>query len=225
MVEQTNQPNYSGLAKAQAAIPAVIKPQTSGNRGAYADLAAVLAPIRKALNEHELILSQQLEDGAMITRVRDANGHTVLEGSWPIQQEDAKRAGGPSQALGMACTYARRYSALMLFGVAAGDPDLDDGPPQGQQQHPPPQGNRQPKPKPEPKPEQDRALTAEETEKFAAVVNEFAARVDPGAIELVLEQAGVDLGGDQPIMRSAAKRVRDELTQMWNEATQSNKED
>ena len=80
-------------------------------------------------------------------------------------------------------------------------------------------------PQPQPQPKQDRPLTAAEAEKFAAMVNEFSPRVAPDAIELVLEQAGVDLGGDQPILRSAAKRVRDELTQLWNESSTNQQEE
>jgi hypothetical protein len=112
----------AALVAFQAALPHVPK-ATTGNRGKYADLADLSPIILPKLAEHGMswsCLPRINEHGQFVLayKLRHVSGD-VDEGEWPLPDP----ATG-SQAMGSACTYARRYCLGAVTGVApAGDDD------------------------------------------------------------------------------------------------------
>jgi hypothetical protein len=114
----------AALAKAQAKIEQPTKNRKAGEAGKfgynYADLPAVIEAYRKPLAENGLALTQTL-------RVQD--GHMILvstllhtTGQW-LSSEYALLNYSKPQEQGSAISYARRYSASAMLGIAAEDDD------------------------------------------------------------------------------------------------------
>lgn len=123
------------LAKAQGAFETLEKAKTAKVRGTtaagkayeyeykYADIADVLASVRKALSENGLSVVQftKVDTGTiwLNTRLIHASGQWV-ENEYPV----CDMKGSDHQKMGGALTYARRYALCALIGIAAED-DLD----------------------------------------------------------------------------------------------------
>lgn len=114
----------AALAKAQAVIEGAIKDKANpAFRSRYADLAAVWDAIREPLTANGLSLVQMPDTGhlgepVLVTRLLHSSGEW-LEGMYPLNpvKQDP-------QGYGSAITYARRYAAMAVCGVA---PEDDDG--------------------------------------------------------------------------------------------------
>lgn len=98
----------------------------------YADLGAVLGAVRPVLARHGLCLSQtpEVDDGAVVV----ATTIWHASGQWLAAPPLRLPAGDTAQSVGSAITYARRYTALAVLGMATED---DDGAAAGRSANPP----------------------------------------------------------------------------------------
>lgn len=111
----------AALAAAQGEFKAVAKDKTA-KAGAYsykyADIADVLSMALPVLSKHKLALIQATDvDGGAIflrTRIVHASGQWI-ESEYPVCDVRA----GDHQKMGGALTYARRYAASSLLGIAS----------------------------------------------------------------------------------------------------------
>lgn len=117
---------YADLAAAQAEFtPVVFNRVNPAFKSRYADLAAILAATRPALNRHGLFLTQKVRATAggveVETILAHKSGQVLSSGvlAIPFDANGRNRA----QALGSARTYACRYSLSSFLGVAADDDD------------------------------------------------------------------------------------------------------
>lgn len=114
----------AALAKAQSVIEGAIKDKANpAFRSRYADLAAVWDAIREPLTANGLSLIQMPDTGdlgepVLVTRLLHASGEW-LEGTYALNPVKTD-----PQGYGSAITYARRYAAMAVCGVA---PEDDDG--------------------------------------------------------------------------------------------------
>jgi hypothetical protein len=150
----------AALAKAQAEIKAPKKgrtakvPTKAGGSYSYnyADLADVIECYRPALTKHGLALTQpiRIQDGHMVlvTKLLHASGQWIAS-EYPLQNYDRP------QEQGSAITYARRYAATSLLGIAAED---DDDGARAQDAEP----RRREERRPEPEAEPDRPLEGDD---------------------------------------------------------------
>jgi hypothetical protein len=121
------------LAKAQGQFPAIEKDKTAKIQTktgaaysyAYADLASVLAAVRKPLSENALAVMQPITVNGRTVSVTTIVAHA--SGEWIADALDMP-IGDPTDArsLASAVTYARRYGLIALLGIAPADED-DDG--------------------------------------------------------------------------------------------------
>lgn len=116
---------WQAIGDARAKFGPVLKTQINPHyRNKYADLASVLDAVEAALAAEGLVLVQftrATESGVLlITRLVFAADGSNVESEYPLNP------GKPNdpQALGGALTYARRYQALCVLGIA---PEDDDG--------------------------------------------------------------------------------------------------
>jgi hypothetical protein len=117
----------AALAKAQAAFPKVLKDRTakiSSTRGEYsykyADLATLLEAVRKPLADNGLALLQPIEIGQHGHVLRTVLLHTsgaMIESVYALAHHDRP------QEMGSEITYARRYTASSMLGVASEEDD------------------------------------------------------------------------------------------------------
>lgn len=112
------------FAKAQPEFLPPIKDKTAdaGKFGyAYADLANVFDGVREAMKANGLFLFQNIADGVsggheLETVLMHESGEYFAM-SYPLSMT------GTAQQIGSNITYARRYSAMMLLGLAGEDDD------------------------------------------------------------------------------------------------------
>lgn len=116
----------AALAAAQGEFKAVAKDKTAkaGQYSyKYSDIADVLEMALPVLSKHKLALVQatDVDSGAIIlrTRVVHASGQWI-ESGYPV----CSASGQNHQQMGGALTYARRYAASSLLGIAS-DEDTD----------------------------------------------------------------------------------------------------
>lgn len=115
----------AALAKAQGEFPVITRDKevTVKTRDAgsytfrYAELGAILAAVRPVLSKHGLAITQPLEDGAIRTELRHADGG-VVSTRFPFP-----RVPESPQQLGSLITYLRRYCLVALLGIASDDDD------------------------------------------------------------------------------------------------------
>lgn len=112
------------LAARQEFAPVVKAKINPHFKSRYADLEAVLDAVSPALAKAGLVLVQrtQVAEGGSVLLITDlvhAETGERLSATYPLIPA---RANDP-QALGGCLTYARRYSALALLGIAAEDDD------------------------------------------------------------------------------------------------------
>jgi len=115
----SNKTPQDKLAAALAEMKPVAKEATNPHfRSRYADLNAILAEVKPALQKHGLALLQPIEDGNVITRILEASsGAIVAESALPLSQ------GGTPQQKGSEITYFRRYTLQSLLAWEAEDDD------------------------------------------------------------------------------------------------------
>jgi hypothetical protein len=111
------------LSKAQGAFPRVTKGKTADAvtySYSYADLADILEAVRKPLSDNGLAIIQPPvvagEDVVLVTRLLHASGQWI-ESTFPVDMFEKP------QETGSALTYARRYAASALLGIAAEEDD------------------------------------------------------------------------------------------------------
>jgi hypothetical protein len=114
------------LSTAQAKFEAVGKDKTAKITGekaysySYADLASVLAAVRKPLSENGLAIVQVITWGDghswLVTKLLHSSGQ-YIESTYPLREYTRP------QEMGSALTYARRYSLTALLGIAAEEDD------------------------------------------------------------------------------------------------------
>lgn len=155
----------AALAKAQAKFTNPPRSHTGKIRGVskatgkpyeyeykYADLPDTIDAVRPALNEHGLSIVQLIET--------DGNGGLLLatqlihsSGQW-IRSEVTIPTGLPSQELGSAVAYRRRYAFSAMVMIAAEDDDDGAGATEREKERgngpkPKPAGESKPEPEPE----------------------------------------------------------------------------
>jgi len=126
---------FTAMARFQAQIPPIQKRQVakvqtkSGSSFTYhyADLGDIVTAIRPALAACELSLSfdTALKDRMLtvIASVHHAQGHSASSTfSVPLDSETRM---SPSQAMGSALTYARRYAMCAALGIVTAEDDDD----------------------------------------------------------------------------------------------------
>lgn len=121
---------YEALAKAQAEFEQIRPNAIGGNHSnRYADLGAIIAATRPALNRNGIALVQTVDssgDKVVIETVLYHKDGGVLR-SEPTSIPVAPGGGmNAAQARGSAITYGRRYSLAAFLGVAADDDDDGD---------------------------------------------------------------------------------------------------
>lgn len=112
-------PLFASLAKAHADMGgSVTKDRTNPHfHSSYATLAAVLQVATPALSAHGLVLVQYREGNELVTRLAHESG-AELRTTYPLKpRQDTE------QGWGSAITYARRYQAMALLGLAPADED------------------------------------------------------------------------------------------------------
>jgi hypothetical protein len=137
MNEQTQSPPLAAfgklaaaLAKAQLAFPAIkkdkkvtVKTQKGTYYYSYADLADVIAAVRKPLADAGLAFTQitRFDNGKLwlVTCLIHESGQSV-EGVYPLP--DQKALTDP-QGFGSALTYAKRYGLSAILGIATEEDD------------------------------------------------------------------------------------------------------
>lgn len=87
----------------------------------YADLGAVLGAARSVLASHGLALFQTVAVDGRDVEVSTTVMHTSAQ--WLTFAPMRLPAGSSAQSIGSAMTYARRYSALAVLGLATDDDD------------------------------------------------------------------------------------------------------
>jgi hypothetical protein len=128
----------TAMSAAQAEIEDAPKDSINPHfKSKYADLATVLKTLRPALARHGLSLIQTTgitaEGAPVLTTTLLHKSGQWMAGDYPL--EPAQRT---PQGMGSAMTYARRYCAAAIVGIAQDDDDANDasGRHNGQQQAP-----------------------------------------------------------------------------------------
>ncbi|MEM4359749.1 MAG: ERF family protein [Candidatus Bilamarchaeaceae archaeon] len=123
-LELTCAPNvYSALLQARAKFDRIKKEETNSYfNSKYATLDRVLEAVTPGLSEARLLLTHDVlqRDGALllVTTLLHPDSGTKIETQLPLFFK-----AGDMQSLGSAITYARRYSILLLLGLATEDDD------------------------------------------------------------------------------------------------------
>ena len=110
---------FTALSKFQGEISGVKKDATNPHFGShYASLESVCDAVNPLLSKHGLCLTQ-LPNGE---HVHSILGH--VSGQWISCATPIRATKPDAQGMGSAITYARRYAAMALLGIA---PEDDDG--------------------------------------------------------------------------------------------------
>lgn len=113
----------TALAKAQIEFGGVSKDANNPHfKKAYATLQSVHNAVQPALNKHGIAITGYFNAATRSVVTRLVKGDEFLEVAMPLLGNPANM-----QQLGSAITYARRYSLLLLCGVAPMDETEDDG--------------------------------------------------------------------------------------------------
>lgn len=83
----------------------------------YASLQSILAVVRPALLEQDLMLTQGMRDGVLVTQIMDEQGDAITLDARPMT------TGTNAQQLGSFETYMRRYALLTAFGLVGAEDD------------------------------------------------------------------------------------------------------
>lgn len=126
---------HGALLLARSKFGPVLKSKTNPHfKSKYADLQGVLDAVEDALSECGLVLVQRTEvkDGGAVVLVTELV-HVETNGTIASVYPLTPAKPNDPQALGGAMTYARRYSALALLGLAPEDDDGNEASGRGQQ--------------------------------------------------------------------------------------------
>ena len=114
----------SALALFQSTVEAIPKNRTA-NAGSYsytyADLADIMAAIRKPLADNGLSVSQSVASDGGTVAVQTTVSHK--SGEWMESDLLMLPSGNTPQTAGSALTYARRYSLSAMLGIVTDDDD------------------------------------------------------------------------------------------------------
>jgi hypothetical protein len=113
---------WVAAAAAMPAVPKRTKGQVGNQTRFYADMATVVETVQPVLAAHGLAYLQGVSDGDRVVTVTTRLLHK--SGEWIEDSLSMPTGQNTPQAVGSACTYARRYSLMALLGLA---PDDDDG--------------------------------------------------------------------------------------------------
>jgi hypothetical protein len=114
---------FAALAAFQGAVTAPRKTASNPHfKSKFADLAEVLETVRAPMTANGLSLTQ-IPVGACDTHVRLVTLIAHKSGQWIKGTIDMPLAQKTPQAVGSAISYARRYTAMAMLGVAADDDD------------------------------------------------------------------------------------------------------
>lgn len=116
---------YKALLAARAEFSPVIKDKRNPHfKSTYATLESVIDAVSDSLHKHGLVLIQSPDCGpdgvVLVTQLVEVTSGTSIACRYPLTPVKPN----DPQALASALTYARRYSALSLLGIA---PEDDDG--------------------------------------------------------------------------------------------------
>lgn len=197
MTEDNKSDLYAALSAAQAEMGhAVAKDRTNPHfKSAYATLGAVLEVAMPVLSKHGFALLQYREGDNLITELGHKSGQCVRT-SYPL--EPVKK---DPQGWGSAMTYARRYQAMALLGLA---PEDDDGNEASQRPGAPKQAQRQQqRPAPQQVPEERRPEPTPAIESAQSNVPEWAQKGAAWAMTAIQEMGESVVrervfGGDAP---------------------------
>lgn len=124
----------AALSKAQGEFPAIVKNRTASVRSEkgsysynYADLADVLKMVTPVLSKHELALIQRTRWDATKLAMCLETRLLHSSGQWLGARYPLPSGAGRPQEMGSALTYARRYSASALLGIATEEDDDGKG--------------------------------------------------------------------------------------------------
>lgn len=122
--------------------------------GSFADLKTVLSAVTPALSKHGLALVQTFDtegdDDILVTTLYHTSGRHIFSRARLVRVEGSGGRQNPLHLWGGSVTYARRYCALALLGLAAGmdDDDGDIADPTPRQAKPQPKPAKAPPKKP-----------------------------------------------------------------------------
>lgn len=203
----------AALSKAQGEIAAPKKGRTAkikSEKGqyeySYADLADVIECYRPALSKHGLALTQsmRLQDGHLVLNTKLLHSSDQwIDSDYPLQSYNRP------QEQGSAITYARRYAACALLGIAAEDDD--DG---AAAQTATPKAAAKPEPKPDPKPSE---ISPDERIKISALAKTKGILTAQAFSEFLVKHCR-DARSASELSRSEYVAVTDALNAMPNVA-------
>jgi len=116
------------LIKAKSEMSPIVKDGVNPfHKSRYATLDAIVQAITPALSANGLVLIQvtqsEGETFRLVTQLWHCSGEHI-EGTYPLPSpEDCSGEKNPSQAMGSALTYARRYSIASLLNLCTEDDD------------------------------------------------------------------------------------------------------
>lgn len=116
------------LIKAKSEMPPIVKDGVNPfHKSRYATLDAIVSAITPSLSANGLVLIQVTQSEGETFRLVTQLWHTSgehIEGAYPLPSpEDCSGEKNPSQAMGSALTYARRYSIASLLNLCTEDDD------------------------------------------------------------------------------------------------------
>lgn len=167
------------LLKARAEFGPILRNKENPHfRSRYADLQSVLDAVEDSLAKHGLVLVQRTacddRGVTLVTELIEVESGEILSSVYPL----APSKQNDPQSLGGAMTYARRYCALALLGLA---PEDDDGNAASQKAKPARQQEARTAPvpgKPRPQPAQTQPPLPDLSEEDAAVLDDWRATIE-----------------------------------------------
>ena len=166
--EETKKTIYAQFRAAQAGFAPVKKDAVNPFfNSRYASLSSILDAVSDALNNEGLSLSQSVENGEILTILRNDEGEQIVSKRPFVIPKVVKEVGkgnfilveeSDPQAIGKAETYARRYGLQLALGLTAEDDDAESA--ESHQTKPAHQAKPAYPPKPAAKPAQQQAKPA-----------------------------------------------------------------
>jgi hypothetical protein len=106
------------LLEAQKEIGKVVKNAKNPHfKNNYADVNAIIAAVEPILNSNDILLTQPIEDGYVVSRLTDTQTGEVVESKLPLANQTNP------QAMGSQITYYRRYTLQSLLALQVEDDD------------------------------------------------------------------------------------------------------
>lgn len=135
MAEQRKTRYLAAMAQLQAVLPAVERKGTAHNQKRYARYEDLIQAIRKPLTDNHFSLTFRIDQRDNLIEVTGVLGHEDghQESTKLALPADNTGNKNPVQAWGSSISYAKRYVAMTLLGIATEDED-DDGKKAGEAQ-------------------------------------------------------------------------------------------